>query len=320
MNISGLGLTVVKHFEGLRLTAYKDPVGIWTIGYGHTGDAAFEGNVITEAQAEDLLRDDMADSEDAVARMIEVTPAQHEFDALASFTFNVGGGAVSRSTLRRKLNAGDRAGAADEFLRWNKGRIGGELKPLPGLTRRRKAERHLFVTGEVQLFDGHGVVDPDEAAPADGEPVAAPAVEEFAALVGSWNLRHFRPSELLMLGAAHTTAGSPAFGRNAHPPRALWDNIRPTVLALDRLRVLLNAPVHLLSVYRNEEYNRLVGGATASQHVQFRAADFYAKSLSGPSHWASVLRDLRSQGAFAGGIGVYDTFVHVDCRGSNVDF
>ena len=76
MNISGLGLSIVKHFEGLRLKAYKDPVGIWTIGYGHTGDAAFEGNVISEAQAEALLRDDMADSEEAVARMIEVTPAQ----------------------------------------------------------------------------------------------------------------------------------------------------------------------------------------------------------------------------------------------------
>lgn len=162
MRMSDVGLTIVKHFEGLYLKAYVDPVGVWTIGYGHTGDAARSGNVISEQEAEDLLRADMRESERSVDRFIDLDLKQHQFDALVSFTFNVGGGALAKSTLRRKLNDGDVQGAAAEFPRWNKGTVEGEKVVLPGLTRRRSSERFLFETGRVSFFDGRGVVDPDE--------------------------------------------------------------------------------------------------------------------------------------------------------------
>ena len=163
MRISDDGLVVVKHFEGLYLKAYVDPVGVWTIGYGHTGDAAHSGNVISEREAEKLLREDMRESEYFVDRYIDVDLKQHQFDALVSFTFNVGGGALAKSTLRRKLNDGDFQGATAEFPRWNKGTVKGQKVVLPGLTRRRSSERFLFETGKVFFFDGRGIVDPDEA-------------------------------------------------------------------------------------------------------------------------------------------------------------
>ncbi len=162
MRISDDGLMVVKHFEGLYPKAYVDSVGVWTIGYGHTGDAAHSGNVISEQDAEDLLREDMHESEYFVDRYIDVDLKQHQFDALVSFTFNVGGGALAKSTLRKKLNGGDLAGAAAEFPRWNKGTVNGQKVVLPGLTRRRSSERFLFETGKVSFFDGRGIVDPDE--------------------------------------------------------------------------------------------------------------------------------------------------------------
>lgn len=142
--ISAAGLNLIKHFEGLYLKAYKDPVGIWTIGYGHTGlthnDGTVKaGRVITTAEAEDLLRYDLANFEGRVSRLVTVPLSDDEHAALVSFDFNTGG--LADSTLRRLLNAGDYAGAADQFLRWDK--AGG--KTLAGLTRRRKSERNLFL-------------------------------------------------------------------------------------------------------------------------------------------------------------------------------
>lgn len=135
------GLELIKEFEGLRLTAYLCPAQVWTIGYGHTAGVR-QGDVIIEAQADAFLRHDLAASELAVGRRVTALLNQNQFDALVSFTFNLGAGNLSRSTLLKKLNAGDYAGAAEEFLRWN--RAGG--KPLAGLSRRRAAERALFLT------------------------------------------------------------------------------------------------------------------------------------------------------------------------------
>jgi lysozyme len=143
-DISQEGIEFIKHFEGLFLKAYKCPAGVWTIGYGHTGlehkdGTVFAGRTITEAEAESLLRRDMDYFEGRVSKLISVPVNDDEFAALVSFDFNTGG--LADSTLRRKLNAGDRAGAAEQFLRWNK--AGG--KTLAGLTRRRKSERNLFL-------------------------------------------------------------------------------------------------------------------------------------------------------------------------------
>jgi len=140
MRISDAGIALIQEFEGLRLASYRDPVGVWTVGYGHTKTAR-PGQRISIEQAEQLLRDDLAVFEACVRRAVLVELNQNEADALISLAFNVGCGAVARSTLVRKINAGDRKGAADEFLRWDK--AGG--KRLQGLARRRRAERELFL-------------------------------------------------------------------------------------------------------------------------------------------------------------------------------
>lgn len=142
VKISDVGLDLIQEFEGLRLVAYQDPVGIWTIGYGHTRTAR-PGMRISIEQAGALMREDLAGFERCVERAVWAPMNQNEFDALVSWAYNVGCGAVAKSTLVRKLNSGDRKGAADELLRWNK--AGGKV--LAGLTRRRRAERELFLKG-----------------------------------------------------------------------------------------------------------------------------------------------------------------------------
>lgn len=136
----------IKKHEALRLTAYlptKDDV--WTIGYGHTKTAR-RGMVITEAQAEELLRQDLAWVEDVIDRFVKVPLTQNQHDALGSLIFNIGGGAFSKSTVLRRLNAGDYKGAADAFLMWDKqrDRTTGKMNTLRGLTRRRQEERAMF--------------------------------------------------------------------------------------------------------------------------------------------------------------------------------
>jgi lysozyme len=137
------GLALIKGFEGLRLQAYKCPAGVWTIGYGHTGSDVTPGLAISSQQAEDLLKKDLTRFENAVFKLVSVTVTQNQFDALVSFCYNLGEGALGKSTLLKLLNAGDAAAAADQFLKWDK--AGG--KTLAGLTRRRVAERDLFMGG-----------------------------------------------------------------------------------------------------------------------------------------------------------------------------
>jgi len=141
MNIGKQGLDLIKQFEGLKLKAYKCPAGVWTIGYGHTKTVK-PNLVITEAEATKLLLKDLAWVEAAVDQHVTSPINQQQYDALCSFTYNVGATALKRSTLVRLLNAGDYEGAAAQFKRWNK--AGG--KTLRGLTRRREAERALFVS------------------------------------------------------------------------------------------------------------------------------------------------------------------------------
>lgn len=139
MQISKAGLDLIKQFEGLYLKAYRCPAGVPTIGYGHTAGVAM-GQTITQQQADDYLRRDVRQFERAVSRLVTVPLTQGQFDALVSFAFNLGDGALAQSTMLRLLNAGDYTGAAAQFDRWNK--AGGRV--LPGLVRRRAAERALF--------------------------------------------------------------------------------------------------------------------------------------------------------------------------------
>lgn len=141
MKYSDRGLKLTAAFEGLRLEAYQDSVGVWTIGYGHTKGVK-PGDTITQQQALDLLRQDVKSAEDDVNRLVKVPLNQNQFDALVDFTFNLGGGALARSTLLTFVNARNFAGATLEFHKWNK--AGG--RELAGLTRRREAEVDLFVS------------------------------------------------------------------------------------------------------------------------------------------------------------------------------
>jgi GH24 family phage-related lysozyme (muramidase) len=135
------GLLMIKSFEGLRLKAYRDAVGIWTIGYGTTRGVQPDMS-ISEAKAEQFLQQDLNRFEEAIHEAVEVPLNDNQFSALVSFTYNVGSGALRSSTLLKYLNARrDLHSIADEFLRWN--RAGGRV--LEGLTRRRKAERALFL-------------------------------------------------------------------------------------------------------------------------------------------------------------------------------
>ncbi|EKS6353425.1 lysozyme [Enterobacter hormaechei] len=146
MQTSEKGIALIKEFEGCKLTAYRDSVGVWTIGYGWTqpvdGKPIRAGMTIKQETAKRLLKTGLVSYESDVSRLVKVGLTQGQFDALVSFTYNLGARSLSTSTLLRKLNAGDYAGAADEFLRWNK--AGGKV--LNGLTRRREAERALFLS------------------------------------------------------------------------------------------------------------------------------------------------------------------------------
>lgn len=142
---SNRGVSLVKEFEGLETTAYPDPGNPvsgepWTIGYGHTRGVC-KGDTCTEDQATEWLRGDLKDAEGAVKHLVDVVLSQNQFDALVSFVFNCGASAFGNSTLLRMLNQGSYLGAADQLPRWNRGASG----PLPGLVRRRAAERDLFL-------------------------------------------------------------------------------------------------------------------------------------------------------------------------------
>jgi len=137
------GIALIKQFEGLRLARYLDAVGKPTIGYGHLilPHERFT-RPLTPAEAEALLRRDLRGAELNLRKLLRVPVTQQQFDALMSFVFNLGAGRLRSSTLLRYLNAGACTRAADQFLVWNK--AGG--KPLAGLTKRRQAERALFMS------------------------------------------------------------------------------------------------------------------------------------------------------------------------------
>ena len=134
---------LIKSFEGLELESYLCPAGIWTIGYGHTGNVR-KGQKITKKEADELLDVDLSVFRKGVRNLVKVPLNQNQFGALVSFAYNVGLGNLKTSTLLRLLNEGNYTGAADQLLRWNKSKG----KVLTGLVRRREAERAVFLTPE----------------------------------------------------------------------------------------------------------------------------------------------------------------------------
>lgn len=172
MRTSESGIELIKRFEGLELEAYQDIAGIWTIGYGHTGEDVQPGMKISERDAEELLKRDLRPREQAVDSAVKVPLNQNEFDALVSFVYNVGAGAFRGSTALKRLNRGDRVGAADALTWWNKATVGGVLREVLGLTRRRAAERALFLspTEPVRVSDPEDIEENSRAEPVEEGP------------------------------------------------------------------------------------------------------------------------------------------------------
>lgn len=137
---SSAGLQLTESMEGLRLTAYQDVANVWTIGYGHTGKDVYAGLTITADQAQVLLQDDVESAVACVNRAVTSIINQNQFDAMVDFAFNVGRGHFISSTLLRKVNASDFAGAVEQFGAWIY--AGGQV--VAGLVRRRHAEAALF--------------------------------------------------------------------------------------------------------------------------------------------------------------------------------
>lgn len=144
-----------KRFEGCKLKAYPDPIGIPTVGYGHTGKEVYYGQIITPDEAEEYLDSDLAIAEQIVDSAVDAPLTENQFQALVSFVFNVGKGRIGEksgkdgfvylksgkpSTMLRELNAGHYLAASKEFLKWT--HAGGQ--ELPGLVTRRQAEKDLF--------------------------------------------------------------------------------------------------------------------------------------------------------------------------------
>jgi lysozyme len=141
MHLGPKGTALIESFESCRLAAYQDPRGVWTIGYGHTlGTVAYQ--TCSQADADAWFVQDTQTAVNAVNRTTDVPLSQEQFDALVSFTFNIGQGSEAHSTLLSLVNQSNFAAAADQFLVWN--HVNGV--PNAGLTRRRQAERVLFLS------------------------------------------------------------------------------------------------------------------------------------------------------------------------------
>lgn len=140
MQLSEKGKTLIKKYEGLKLSAYKCPAGVWTIGYGHTA-GVYAGQKITQKQADEIFDKDIKQFEDAVNSLVKVPLKQGQFDALVSFVYNVGKTAFANSTLLKMLNSGNYSGAGEQFNRW----VFAGGKKLVGLVKRREEEKELFL-------------------------------------------------------------------------------------------------------------------------------------------------------------------------------
>lgn len=152
MSVSPKAITLLKHFEGVKYTAYLCPAGVPTIGAGHTGPDVTRADVknhktITESEVNNLLSKDLAKFETAVRKAVKVSLNEDQIGALVSFAYNVGVGALQKSTLLKVINEGHLHLVRENFMKWTKG--GGRV--LPGLVRRRGAEADLFEHGTVNL-------------------------------------------------------------------------------------------------------------------------------------------------------------------------
>tara|TARA_Y100001951_G_C11261875_1_gene253002 strand:- start:782 stop:1237 length:456 start_codon:yes stop_codon:yes gene_type:complete len=143
MEISQEGLSLIKKFEGCKLQSYKCAAGVWTIGYGSTNGIE-EGMKISQERADMLLLEDVEIFEEAVNELVKVPLEQNQYDALVTWTFNLGPTNLKNSTLLKVLNNKEYENVPEQIKRWNKATVNGERQVLEGLVRRREAEALLF--------------------------------------------------------------------------------------------------------------------------------------------------------------------------------
>jgi len=210
MKISQRGIELIKEYEGLRLKAYLCPANVWTIGYGHTTSAGppvvQPGMSITSKQAEEILRADLGKYEAGVLKLVKIPLTQGQFDALVSFAFNCGVGALARSTLLKRVNAGRFDAVPAELMKWTK--AGG--RELAGLVRRRRAEAALW-----RAVDEAAPIDPDEAGAVPELP--QPSKSMAASREGNAALAAGGAAAITAVGeaASHVGTLSDALGRPA---------------------------------------------------------------------------------------------------------
>jgi len=189
MRTGDAGLNLIKGFEGLRLQSYYSPTENWSVGYGHT-DTARHGMAVSEDQAEILLRQDVIPIEQVIDETVMAPLNRNEHDALVSFIYNIGEDNFRRSEVLRRLNAGDRLGAADAMEKWSRARVGGELVRLDGLVRRRAAEKSLF----LMPVDSEVVIPSSDIRPADD--CESAGASEFKTLPRAIEFDDFRGDDL----------------------------------------------------------------------------------------------------------------------------
>ncbi len=287
MRTSVRGVDMIASFEGFPdQQPYNDPTNFATVGYGHllhrspvTAGDRRRWSGITKTRAKAMLAEDVGRFEAAVNRVVEVPLSQGQFDALVSFSFNVGEGALVGSTLLRKLNRRDYNGAHREFARWNKG--GGRV--LPGLTRRRAAEAKLFGGGKPVKVKNRVKVAQDRLAKVgflvipDGVkgPRTRQAIREFqrgyarAKLPVDGDVRRIgRTYRAIKWSANHDGRCSRhfRFREFASKGNGVIKLNRRLVLALEVYRKRVGHGVEIVSAYRDPAHNRAVGGAKCSRH------------------------------------------------------
>ncbi len=271
MKTSQTGIDLIKKFEGCRLDAYKCPDGVWTIGYGHTAGVT-AGQKISTAQAEAYLRADLEKFEKLVAKYdSKYRWTQTEFDAMVSFAYNLGSIDKLTANGTRTKNV-----IAEKILLYNQ--AGGKV--LAGLTKRRQAERELFLDGKKENASGAaGSAVKEYSLAADGD----------RAVSANFKVKEFRckdGSDKILIDV---------------------DFVKDK---LQKVRDHFDAPVTLTSAYRTPEYNAKVKGAKASYHLQGRAFDIVVKGHT-PQEVARYAQSLGIPGIIQ-----YNGFVHVDSRGT----
>ena len=283
MNISQVGIDLIKSFEGCVLTAYLCPSNVWTIGYGHT-TGVYQGQTITKVQAEQYLKEDIVRYENYVNNT-GLSLNQNQFDALVSFTYNCGNGNLKKLIANRSLSE-----IAEAMLLYNKS----NGKTLSGLVRRREAERKLFLTPVNQQSSSNTEDKENEPIAESGGNIMVPVYTYSKAKDGSKKLsQNFQVKEFACKDGSDPILIAPEL-----------------VTILQAIRSHFGKPVVINSAYRTPEYNKKVGGAAQSQHCYGTAADIAISGVS-PKDVAAFAENLLSG---RGGIGIYAGFTHIDVR------